>query len=82
MNEYENANVNVSITVSSEDVIGAYKEQVSRLSEENALLNAQVRKLVRDRQLGVTDRLGVVREVSDLDAWNDAEIPQRGEIVS
>jgi len=82
VNEYENANVNVSITVSSEDVIGAYKEQVSRLSEENALLNAQVRKLVRDRQLGVTDRLGVVREVSDLDAWNDAEIPQRGEIVS
>jgi hypothetical protein len=82
VNEYENANVNVSITVSSEDVIGAYKEQVSRLSEENALLNAQVRKLVRDRQLGVTDRLGVVREVSDLDAWNDVEIPPKREILS
>ena len=86
MNDHES----VTITVSSEDVIGAYKEQVSRLSEENALLNAQVRKLLRDRQLGVVGGMGggmagergVGMDTSELDAWNDVQVPLKGEIVS
>lgn len=86
MNDHES----VTITVSSDDVIGAYKEQVSRLSEENAVLNAQVRKLLRDRQLGavggvggaVMGGMGVGMDTSELDAWNDAQVPLKGEIVS
>ena len=78
MNDYES----VSITVSSEDVISAYKLQVSRLSEENALLNAQVVKLLRDRQLGAVDRLGGMAEASELDAWNDVQAPLQGQIIS
>ena len=36
-------------TVSSNDVINAYQEKVSELIHENALLRAQVTKLLRER---------------------------------
>lgn len=36
-------------TVSSNDVINAYQEKVSELIHENALLRAQVAKLMRER---------------------------------
>jgi hypothetical protein len=38
-----------SYTVSSDDVIGAYREKLSEVMHENAILKSQVRKLIRDR---------------------------------
>ena len=45
--------------VSSDDVISAYQEKVSDLIHENALLRAQVTKLMRERtQDGYSSRDG------------------------
>lgn len=37
-------------TVSSDDVITAYRDKLSEVLHENALLRAQVAKLLRERQ--------------------------------
>lgn len=42
--------MNDTVTVSSEDVIAAYREKLSEVLHENALLKAQVMKLSRERQ--------------------------------
>lgn len=68
MNEFQT----VSITLSSDDLIDAYKVQARQLADENVMLRAQVNKLLRDRQLGVTEAPTVPVSQDDLDAWNDA----------
>lgn len=72
---------NVSITLSSDDVIAAYKVQVQQLCDENVMLRAQVSSLVRDRQLGVVDRLTQPVEQDELDAWNDAGVVVPSQII-
>lgn len=38
------------MTVSSDDVIIAYREKLSEVLHENAILKAQVMRLIRERQ--------------------------------